>query len=272
MLREKVKEYLTELRLTGKSHNTIAAYEFHLSKFVAWCEERGVDYTTVNGKETRAFRNYLARQGLAPGSINAIIAALKSFYDFLVEEEEVVKGNPVIPRRLRVTEEKRQPNFLTQGEVEKVLTALNELPPHVNLAFRTMLATGLRVSEVANLKGEDVLQVNGAVFLRVRQGKGKKERIVPVTDPAVAKELLALPPEGFGVTTGTLKAYAHWIKKKTNIDFHSHRLRHTFATSLLAQGVTIDVVQKVLGHSNISTTRRYAETLPEAVSRLAAKV
>jgi len=271
MLREKVEEYLTELKLTGKSHNTIAAYEFHLSKFVAWCEERGVDYTTVNGKETKAFRNYLAQQGLAPRTINAIIAALKSFYDFLVEEE-VVKGNPVIPRRLRVIEERRQPDFLSQREVEKVLAALNELPSHINLAFRTMLSTGLRVSEVANLKGEDVLQENGAVFLRVRQGKGKKERIVPVTDPDVGRQLLNLPPQGFGVTTGTLKAYAHEIKKKTGIDFHSHRLRHTFATRLLGQGVPLDVVQKVLGHSNISTTRRYAETLPEAVTKLAAKI
>jgi len=135
-----------------------------------------------------------------------------------------------------------------------------------------MLATGLRVSEVANLRRKDVFQNEGAVFLKVRHGKGKKERIVPVIDALVARELLSLPTEGFGVTPGTLKAYAHDIKKAIGIDFHSHRLRHTFATRLLAQGVPLDVVQKVLGHSNISTTRVYAETLPEAITRLAAKV
>ena len=133
MLRDKIKEFLTEQRLGGKSLNTITAYEYHLQKFEQWCKERGLDYRQVNGKETRAFRNHLVEKGLAPRSINAIIAALKSFYDFLVEEG-IVKGNPVLPKRLRVPEEKRQPDFLTQGEVEKVLTALNELPPHVNLA------------------------------------------------------------------------------------------------------------------------------------------
>ena len=56
------------------------------------------------------------------------------------------------------------------------------------------------------------------------------------------------------------------------MDFYSHRLRHTFATRLLAQGVPIDVVQEVLGHSNINTTRKYAKTAPEKVFQLAAKI
>jgi integrase len=140
-----------------------------------------------------------------------------------------------------------------------------------------MLWTGLRVSEVAGLTGEDVIRENGKLFLRVRSGKGNKERIVPVLSKEIAKHLLEVSKDKgkaplFGVNSGTLKDYAHKIKKASGVHFHSHRLRHTLATRLLARGISIDVVQKVLGHESISTTRRYAETLPEKVKELAARV
>lgn len=277
MLREFIAAYLTELRLSGKSPNTVEAYGFHLEKFAAWCEENSVDFRQVNGKETKAFRNWLVEQGLAPKTVNTILGAVKSFYDFLCEEG-VVKGNPLIMKRLRVAEEKRQPDFLTEAEAERVLAGLERLPYHVSLAFRTMLTAGLRVSEAANLKPQDVILERGTVFLHVRHGKGDKERMAPVTDATVAKELLELAKERrgqptlFGVTDGTLKVHAHNLKKATGVDFHAHRMRHTLATRLLNQGTPIDVVQKVLGHADISTTRRYAETMPEALFRVAAKV
>jgi site-specific recombinase XerD len=99
-----------------------------------------------------------------------------------------------------------------------------------------------------------------------------------VTDAGVAGELLAFAVvrkgkgKLVGVVAGTLKVYANNLKKTTGVDFHSHRLRHTLATRQLAQGTSIDVVQKMLGHADISTTRRYAETLPGALFRVAAAV
>jgi len=92
-----IAEYLQELKLTGKSTKTVEAYGFHLEKFARFCKENGFDHRQVNGKESRRFRNWLAEQGLKPRSINAIISAVKSFYDFLVEEGEV-KGNPIIQK------------------------------------------------------------------------------------------------------------------------------------------------------------------------------
>jgi integrase len=96
-------------------------------------------------------------------------------------------------------------------------------------------------------------------------------------DKEVAWELLRLSKEKgkeplFGVKAGTLKDYAYKVKRASGVDFHSHRLRHTLATRLLAKGVSIDVVQKVLGHASINTTRRYAETLPEKVKELAVNI
>jgi site-specific recombinase XerD len=275
-LEEMIKGFIRDIELGGKSKKTLEAYSFHLDKFRAFCEERGIDYRAVNGRESKAFRNWLAEKNLSPASINAILAACKSFYDFLLDEE-LVKGNPFANPKLRVKEPDKKPDFLTEEELGRVEEAMKKLPSHIRLAFETMLWTGLRVSEVAGLTGEDVIRVNGKLFLRVRSGKGSKERIVPVLDADLAKELLRLSKDRgkgllFGVTDGTLKDYAHKIKKASGVHFHSHRLRHTLATRLLAKGIPIDVVQKVLGHESISTTRRYAETLPEKIKELAAMV
>jgi site-specific recombinase XerD len=275
-LKDAIRTFLKDLELSGKSKTTLEGYYFHLEKFLSFCEEGSLDYRLVNGKETKAFRNWLAMQGLKPSSINAGLSACKSFYDFLLDEG-LVKGNPFVSRKLRVKEPDKKPAFLTEEELERVREAMGRLPKHVRLAFETMLWTGLRVSEVASLAGEDVIEEEGKVFLRVRSGKGQKERLVPVMDKEIAWELLRLSKEKrkeplFGVKAGTLKDYAYKVKKASGVDFHSHRLRHTLATRLLAKGVAIDVVQKVLGHTSINTTRRYAETLPERVKELAVEV
>lgn len=275
-LKEAIRAFLKDLELSGKSKKTLEAYYFHLEKFLSFCEERVLDYRLVNGKESKAFRNWLAEMGLRPASVNAILSACKSFYDFLLDEG-LVKGNPFVSRKLRVKEPDKKPAFLTEEELRKVYEAMERLPKHVRLAFETMLWTGLRVSEVASLTGEDVIEEEGRVFLRVRSGKGQKERLVPVMDKEVAWELLRQVKEKgkeflFGVKAGTLKDYAYKIKRASGVDFHSHRLRHTLATRLLAKGISIDVVQKVLGHASINTTRRYAETLPERVKELAVEV
>jgi len=275
-LKEAVRAFLKDLELSGKSKRTLEAYSFHLDKFLAFCEEKGLDYRLVNGKESKAFRNWLAEMGLSPASVNAVLSACKSFYDFLLDEG-LVKGNPFVSKKLRVKEAERKPAFLTEEELKKVQEAMKRLPRHIELAFRCMLWTGLRVSEVASLTGEDVIQDEGRVFVRVRSGKGQKERLVPVMDREIALELLRLSKEKgkerlFGVSDGTLKDYAYKVKKSSGVNFHSHRLRHTLATRLLGKGVAIDVVQRVLGHASINTTRRYAETLPEKIKELAVEV
>ena len=275
-LEEAIKAFLRDLELSGKSRKTLEAYYFHLEKLVSFCEERSLDYQAFNGKESKVFRNWLAEKALSASSVNAVLSACKSFYDFLLDEG-LVKGNPFVSRKLRVKEPDKKPAFLTEKELKRVKEAMKTLPRHIVLAFETMLWTGLRVSEVASLTGEDVIEEEGRVFLRVRSGKGQKERLVPVMDKEVAWELLRLSRgKGgeflFGVKAGTLKDYAYKIKRASGVDFHSHRLRHTLATRLLAKGVSIDVVQKVLGHASINTTRRYAETLPEAIKELAVEV
>ncbi len=221
---------------------------------------------------------------------------MRAFYEFLVFDD-VVKGNPV-SKRLNVKEPERsacdrtRQAFLSTKEEDTVFDWLRaNTPKHIAFAFETMRATGIRVSEAAALTGADVLRLDGKAFLRIRKGKGEKERYTPVLSAClcpgrqadIAKRLLTLAQERpgnllFRVVAATLKGYAHRCKKATGIDFRSHRLRHTVGTTLLAEGVSLDVIQQVLGHANISTTRLYAAAMvyhraaPEKLMALAADV
>jgi site-specific recombinase XerD len=278
MVHSHVKEFLIELKMKGSSIHTVKNYNFHLNKFIKYVEKGELDYATLTTKQIKRFRNQMVEDNLKPKSINAILSALKSFYDFLVEEGEV-QGNPIITRRLRVKEGQSLPDFMSVEELEIFTGWLKGVPGHVSLAFRTMLATGLRVSETASLTFRDMMALeNGGYVLRVRHGKGNKERFAQVMDADVARELVSLKGDCrdelplFGLSDHGYKWWARKCRLDTGLNFHTHRCRHTVGTQLLQRGVPIDKVQDVLGHADISTTRRYAKTAPEAILELAAKV
>jgi len=272
-IKELVNDFLSEVKIT-KSNNTYTNYMIHLREFVNFCEEHKIeDILTWNGKETKNYRNYLVSKGYKASTVNTKISALKSFFDYLVEEQ-VLKGNP-ITSRVYLKQEQNTPRFLTEAELRKIDLAIDSIRNDVGLLFKLQLSTGIRLAEALNLKSEDILLIDNALFVKVK-GKGSKERIVPVLDEFTAKELLRLKNKNegkiFNFSRSLVLYYADVLKKKTGVDFHSHRLRHTVATRLLNNGVQIDVVQQVLGHASISTTRRYAKTSNEAVKRLAVKI
>lgn len=269
-----INGFLKELQGRGASRYTLLNYKKHLEKFISFLNENVISFSEINGKYSKAFRNYLIDRGLSPRSINTILSCIKSFYDFLVDEGEI-GGNPIILRNIKVKEKERKPDFLREDELDRLRRYLKRVPNHISLIFNTMLATGVRVGEVVELTSDDVIVDKGRLFIRVRSGKGKKERYVPVMDNDVAKNLLALAKKRgklFNVSRNTIIWWGWKIKKETGIDFHSHRLRHTVATNLLSKGYPLDVIQKVLGHTSIATTRRYAETLPDEIRKLAVVV
>ncbi|TDA64508.1 MAG: hypothetical protein D9V47_13815 [Clostridia bacterium] len=270
--RRAVEGFLTDLRLSGKSAKTVKDYAYALEKYGAWLTENNVDYLAVNGKETKGFRNYLASH-LKPASVNLILSVLSSFYAYLVEEGQL-KGNPVQVKKLRVKQEEERVAYLSDEDVGKVLAYFENKPPHVRLAFHVMLYAGLRIGEVARLTRSNVVVHTGRVFLEV-SGKGGKVRTAPVTDRQCAKELVQWAtglPEGqpLFASYANLEYHARECRKATGVKFHPHRCRHTFGTNLLRQGHSLDVIQEAMGHASITTTRRYAKTLPEKLFRLAA--
>ncbi|MEM2002602.1 MAG: tyrosine-type recombinase/integrase [Candidatus Methanomethylicaceae archaeon] len=268
-----IEEYLNELRAEGKSPNTLKNYAKHFEKFLTFCGENGIsDLSNFNNKEVRDFRNFLLSRGLSASSVNTIISALSGFFTYCVEEG-YMRGNPITSRAF-VKTPRRQPAFLSEQELKTLREVFETLPGHVRFLFELMLATGMRIGEALSLRAEDIFVEDGKVFLKVI-GKGSKERIVPVLDREVAKKLVELKRKKgriFEIEQSTALWWAWRIKKRTGINFRSHRLRHTVATTLLRQGVPIDVVQEVLGHASISTTRRYAKTSSEAILKLAVKL
>lgn len=274
-----VEDFLADLKARGSSPNTINAYKNHLVNYANWCEETKTDFLSITPKTLKAFRNHMTRRDYNPHTVNMHLYALKSFYDFLVEEE-IISGNPVLTRRLHVAKPKHKPAFLTDQQVQAILEyfLLTKFRTDAPDAVKIMLATGLRISEVVVLQPRDVVLQDSRIFVHVRHGKGDKERYVPVVDEDVAMRLLELCKERINwpkllrVTKGGLSDACQRCAKATDIHFHAHRLRHTLATRLLAQGYPLDVVQEVLGHENIATTRRYAATLPRALFDVAAVV
>ena len=285
-LQEWINEFITDLKASGRPENTQRTYAKFIGYYVEWCEKNSVDFLTAGGKQFRRYRNYLvSEKKFSPNSVNMCLYTLKIFYDLLVDEGEIA-GNPVVTKRLTVAVENRLPDFLTDEEIDGIFESesYKNAPEYIQLAIKTMLASGLRIGEMSNLTPQDVIIQDGVVFLHVRakNAKRKKERYVPVLDKEVAKELISYKntfqelssrrnkDKLLRVSASRFASYIWNIKQETGINFHSHRLRHTVGTRLMNDGVRLDVIQKLLGHSDISTTRRYAATFPEAFFQLAA--
>lgn len=268
-----IQSFLLDLEIKGRAENTIKNYKIHLHTFCSWCMQTGTDYLKLTPRQAKHYRDTLYANSLAGKTINTMMGTLRTFYEYLMEEE-LVQSNPIL-KNLRVREEPRYPSPLNDEEKYIITESWESKEEHIRLAFKTILASGIRVGEAAKLTKEDVTMEQGRVVLFIRKAKGGKSRKAPVVDPDTAKELYSYTqtvPSGeplFRVSARTLQGHAERLKKKTGINFYTHRLRHTYATELLARDVRMDIIQRVMGHADISTTRKYAETLNQDILGIA---
>jgi len=218
----------------------------------------------------KAFIDLQLDRRLNPQTINGHLIAIRSFYRYLQEEEQLQIDNPVIPG-LSLRLPKPLPRFLQDSEVRAFFSVITK---RRDLAiFMLMLRAGLRVEEVANL-------TLGAVDhrrsqLMVRSGKGAKDRLVYLYEDvadALAAYLQLRPetnePRIFLVEKGIYKGKplsvrgiqkrAEYYSEKCGVHVSCHQLRHTMATDLLNAGADVVTIQYLLGHSRIKTTLRYA--------------
>lgn len=260
----------------GLSLNTIVSYREDLNSYLDFISRQNIDALPKTNKNNIIdFMLAQKNKGIAANSIARRLAAIKSFYRFLVRER-LLKTDPTslvdtpklwkkIPETLSVNEVEsilRQPDIRdTQGIRDKAI-------------LETLYATGMRVSEAVNLKSDNVNLDIG--FLRCI-GKGNKERVIPLGKKAVASirrylefsrprllgknisEFLFLSRLGKKISRQSfwkiIKKYARLAGIKKPI--RPHTLRHSFATHLLERGADLRSVQEMLGHANISTTQIY---------------
>ncbi len=268
--------YLDYLKVEkGLSVNSVNSYRQDLSKYLSFLETRGI--TNPNRIERRDINDFLysLREKLSVTSIARVLSSVKSFHRFLMREKVVLHdpSNLIDSPKLG----KKIPDVLSFEEVTRLLKAPNSHRVggiRDKAILELMYATGLRVSEVANLKVSDLNLEIG--FLRCK-GKASKERIVPLGRMAVKflkRYLEEARPKLLGRNTSSnvflaqggrsLSRQSVWkmikrMVKKAGIrkKVSPHTLRHSFATHLLERGASLRSVQELLGHTSITTTQIY---------------
>ncbi len=275
-----VTKYIDYLKYERKlSDNTLKSYLNDLKEFDIYFNQ------DLKNKSYKDIQNYLSTiQDKNTRTISHYITVINSFYTFLVNDG-IIKENPCtnikspkLPKTL--------PNFLTEEEVDKLLDINLKTPyDYRNKAMLEILyATGLRISELCNLKITDV-DMNNEI-IRV-YGKGKKERIIPVSDYALSfldnyiknyrNEILKDKISDYLFISNvqdkiSRQGFFKIIKKECSRagiekNVSPHVLRHSFATHLLSNGADIRVIQELLGHSNIVTTEIYTHVVNEKVKK-----
>ncbi|BAV91855.1 tyrosine recombinase XerC [Candidatus Desulfovibrio trichonymphae] len=289
-----VKKFLDRLAVQkGYSLSTQMAYRADLAQLTAFLSERNTDIAkpqTVSRKHIQAFLARLFRQGGAKSSMARKLAAVRSFFQFLLRNGLVAENVAKQVRNPR--QERRQPRVLNVDEAFALLDARkntaetdsNDARLHLrDIALAELLyGSGLRISEALGLNLDDARLKSG--ILRVL-GKGSRERLAPLSDTSVAamttwltvRGCLATPKENalfVGARGGRLhrREAARVIARlcrEAGLAFtvSPHSLRHSFATHLLAAGADLRSVQELLGHQRLTTTQRYTEVSLEYLMR-----
>lgn len=261
-----------------KSENTVKSYSSDLQNYLYYLSEKLNidDPNDITIDAIKKFLAYLKKLGYSATSSSRALSAIKSFHKFLFLERRT-KTNPAI-NLTSPKLEKKLPTILSVKEVLKLLDSLDDSTPY-NLRNHAMIelvyATGLRVSELVNLKLNN-LRLTNKVISTI--GKGNKERIIPVNDYAIkilrkylieARPKLVIPSkdEGFVFLNNQGTAISRQsfflllkdLSKKVGItkEISPHTLRHSFATHLLEAGTDLRLIQEMLGHEDISTTQIY---------------
>lgn len=280
----------------GAARNTLEAYARDLNDFLGWCAGKGLEAGSLTRSEIETYLVACEASGLAQSTRARRLSAIKQFYRFAYEER--LRGdNPAIeikgPGR-----SKALPKVLSEAEVDRLLAAAGEVgrTEADRLRNRCLLellyATGMRVSELVSLP---VSAARGDPKLLLVLGKGGKERMVPLSpgaralvqawlaarDAAEAAERKAgkpgskflFPSRG---RAGHLTRNAFYLLLK-DIAVHAgispgkvspHKLRHAFATHLLANGADLRAIQTLLGHADVATTEIYTHVLEKRLADL----
>ena len=273
-----IHAYLNFLRLEKNlSPNTITSYKFDFAKYRSFLISAKIQTASLVSEEH--ISNFLAvlhRGNLSPRSAARTLSTIRGFHRYLLGEDEGLDDPTQIIDSPK--QEKNLPDVLSIFEVNEILKkpdTSSRLGIRDRAMLETLYATGIRVSELVNLKQSNLMIEDGLILV---YGKGSKERLVPIGRPARqwikeyqkqsrvhfaksgrSQDALFLNVRGTKLTRDMIRklvekyTLAAGIKKKV----HPHTFRHSFATHLLEGGADLRVVQEMLGHADISTTQIY---------------
>jgi integrase/recombinase XerC len=273
-----IADYLAYMRDEVRaSPNTVSAYRRDLDQFRLFLE-RGGRGGIVSPHSLRDFGAFLLRSGMARASVERKLSCLRSFCKYLAAHDSInieIGWRLLLPRK-----EQRLPRFVEQAPLNELIEALpdeEELSARTRLIIELLYGCGLRVSELAGVQLEDFDASRR--LIRVR-GKGSKDRMVPVGQPAqsslrkylnvrgqtaakrgvvvkTARLIINSGGQPYSVR-GLQRTVGQVLDKMPNSPGQNpHMLRHSFATHLLENGADLRAIQEMLGHSSVSTTQKY---------------
>ena len=272
-----IDKFLHSLRQRNASVHTLKAYTGDLDNFAAYVGVR--DWRSIDHLTIRGFLSTLYERGLGKTSVARALAAVRSFYRWLAQEE-VVEQNPAalvstpkLPKKLPRVPTIEEMNTVLDGQMPEVAS----FPERDRIMFELLYGCGIRNSELIGINLDDIRLSSEAILIR---GKGKKERYVPFGDSVKAALAAYLPlrqqtlAERKKITTAllinqrggrlTTRSVGRIIKKVAvakglSPDVHPHTLRHAFGTHMLEEGADLRSIQEMLGHERLSTTQRYTQ-------------
>jgi len=276
----------------GVSANTVESYRRDLTAFSKFLLPRRVTLEGAEAKHIRSYLKSLSELGMAASTSARRLSAFRQFYQFALEaqlrDDDPTSGvdSPKLPKSL--------PKLLSEDEVDQLLEATHARSGRNGVRLIALVeilyATGLRVTELVSLR-EAALSGDGRVL--TFRGKGGKERMVPLSEPAMDALNAYLPLRETFLPQGSAAADRGFMFPSRGRDGHlsrvrfhqmmkelaaeaeldqrrvsPHVLRHSFASHMLAHGADLRTLQQLLGHSDISTTQIYTHVLDERLKAL----
>jgi site-specific recombinase XerD len=270
---QSLKIFLRALQGQNYSPKTLRAYGDDLAQFLRWVEKNRVDWdnpVSFSRVDIEGFMQYLAGQGMSGVTRVRKLAAIRKFFAFM-EENDILAANPAHTVKGARREEK-EPNILYKEQYKALLYEASDNIRDYAI-IQTFLQTGIRLSELVNLRVDDVDLEHR--LLTVRQGKGKKDRQIPLVDEAVKAlrnykryrntelirddEIFFLAKNGTSLNVSTVKyLVAKYVKqagirKKVSV----HTLRHTFGAHKADKHMSLAILQELMGHKKKETTLKY---------------
>lgn len=251
----------SELEIRNFSKKTLKSYTLSVNRFLQYVKSKELNEEIVKDY----IQMLIKKQN--PSTVSTNLSAIEFFFD------KVLNNKIKLPHPKR---NKTIPEILTQEEIKKLI----EVIPNIKhrLIIKLLYGCGLRVSELINLKKEDVNFKES--IIKIKLSKGRKDRFVKIPD-SIKKELesyinltdsdiLFESARSGKLTTKTIQLIVKNSAKKAGIKkkAHPHILRHSFATHLLEQGTDLRIIQKLLGHSDIKTTQIYLQVSQQSIKNI----
>jgi integrase/recombinase XerC len=289
MSMEGLKEFVNYLSIEKRfSGYTVRAYNDDIFRFSVFLKthKNNDDVILASQAEVRDWIIYLVNEGCSPRTLRRKVASLSAFYNFFIRKDKI-KVNPAVGLVLPKLN-KKLPEFIKESAIEDLLdnNLFTDDFPGVRDKFviELLYATGIRLSELVNLKQSDIDLYKGE--MRVL-GKRNKERIIPMTQNIVRlmKEYTEVRNNFFHqntsdyliVTDKGLQIYPRMIQRlvkkyltltTTMEKKNPHMLRHTFATHMLNNGADLNAVKELLGHANLAATEIYTHNTYEKLKSI----